>query len=72
MEWIHDARLPRYDDIHTFQVWIYDGVRTVRRVGNESMSLTPGTLVYTDCTHPMQNVICHELDVKAWRMKPNV
>lgn len=72
MDWIHDAKLPRYDDIHEFEVWIYGDARKVRRAGNNSMSLTPGTLIFTDCTHPMQNVLCHEPDVMAWRMTPNV
>lgn len=66
-EWIH-APLPRYGDLHTFEVWDGSAVRMVRRVGNESRSITPGTLVYTDCVHPLQNVLACDADVVAWRM----
>ena len=67
--WECGERLPYLDDSHEFEVWIDNYVRTVRRIGDNSLSLTPGTLVFTDCTHPAQNVLCHEPLIKAWRMK---
>jgi hypothetical protein len=65
-EWLHEGRPPFCDDVNEYQVWVYGDVRRVRRVGNKSV-LTPGTLIYTDCTHPLQNVICDEKNVLAWR-----
>lgn len=64
---------PKYDDVHTFTVRVFNQLRTVRRIGNcEGLSLNPGTLIFTDCTHPMQNVICPESEITAWRMNvPN-
>lgn len=70
-EWECLERMPRYDDIHEYEVWVYGSARAVRRIGNRSAYFAPGTLVFTDCTHPAQNVLCHEPDVLAWRMKPN-
>ncbi len=67
-EWIHGASLRPFDDIHIFEVWIYGNVRRVCRIGNESLSITPGTLVYLDCTHAAQNVICYEPNIQAWRI----
>ena len=69
MDWEHEGKPPRFDDIREYEVWIYDTVRSVRRIGNKSLSLTPGSLVYTDCVHPEQNVICYEPDIQAWRVK---
>ena len=65
---------PKYDDIHTFTVRVFNQLRKVKRVGNNSgLNLNPGTLIFTDCTHPMQNVICTEGEITAWRMDvPNV
>jgi len=72
MAWEIDEKMPRFDDVHYFDVWIDDSVRRVRRIGNRSTSLSPGVLVFTDCTHPMQNVLCYEPLVKAWRMVKDV
>lgn len=47
-------------------VQIYGHQRKVKRVGNDSMSLSPGTLIFTDCTHPMQNVIVDESKIESW------
>lgn len=72
VDWEHDEKMPRFDDMHDFEVWVDGAVRTVRRIGNRSLSgLTPGTLAFTDCRNPMQNVICHEPLVQAWRLKPS-
>jgi hypothetical protein len=68
MDWIHAGRPPITDDIREYQVWLGDQVRRVRRIGNRSMSLTPGTLVFTDCRHPMDQAICHEPRIMAWRL----
>lgn len=68
MDWETEEKLPfTLDETLRFQVWTGEGVRTVRRVG-KSVSMWPGTLVYTDCTHPIQNVLCSESDVKGWRL----
>ena len=70
MDWEHEGKPPRFDDMHDYQVWIYGAVRDVRRVGPRSTTwLDPGTLAYTDCTHPIQNAICYEPDISAWRLK---
>ena len=69
MDWEHEGKPPRFDDAHDYQVWIYGAVRSVRRVSNWSTWLNPGTLIYTDLMHPMANVLCHEPDIFAWRMK---
>lgn len=66
-EWEHSERLPRFDDLREFEVWINGNIRAVRRVGNGSDFFTPGTLIYTDCSSPYQNVICEESQVNAWR-----
>jgi hypothetical protein len=68
LDWEVDERMPRYDDIREFEVWLSDGsVRTVRRVGGKSNYYTPGTLVFLDCTHPMQNALCDEDRIMGWR-----
>ena len=66
MDWQHTAKLPWVDT--EFEVWIHDYVRRVKRIGDWSTYFTPGTLVFTDCTHPEQNVLCHEPFVQAWRL----
>ncbi len=68
-EWEVQERMPKYNDINEFEVWVDGNVRSVRRVGNWSLSITPGTLVFTDCTQPMQNVLCHEPLIQGWRLK---
>ena len=61
--------LPKYDDINTFTVLVLNQLRQVRRVGNNDMiGISAGTLIFTDCTHPMQNVICPESEITGWRM----
>lgn len=67
LDWNVDEKMPRYDDLREFEVWIRGSVRRVRRIGNRSCALEPGTLAYTDCTHPMQNIICDERAVQGWR-----
>jgi len=68
MDWEIDEKMPKFNDIDIFEVWIYGQVRKVKRVGNNSLFLSPGTLAFIDCTHPEQNVICDERDVRGWRM----
>lgn len=68
MDWELEGKPPKFDDIHEYKVWIYGGVRTVRRIGNRSTYFWPGTLVYTDCVHPMQNALCNESDIKGWKL----
>lgn len=69
MEWEVDAKMPRFEDRYHFDVWIGDDVREVRRTGNRENFFSSGLLVYTDCTHPFQNVICNEPDIKGWRLR---
>lgn len=58
---------PKYDDINTYTVRVFNQLRRVRRIGNNDMcSLNPGTLIFTDCTNPLQNVICPEEKITAW------
>ena len=68
MNWELEGKPPQFDDLHEYQVWIEGVVRNVRRIGNRSMSLTPGTLVYTDCNYPIQNCICYEPAIEGWRL----
>lgn len=68
MDWEHEGKPPKFDDINVYQVWVNGYVRLVRRVGNRSMFLSPGTLAFVDCNHPLQNVICDEKQVQAWRL----
>jgi len=69
-EWIMVGKPRTFDDIHDFELWMDDGsVRKAHRVGNQSMSLTPGTMAFTDCTHQLSNVICDESRIRAWRVK---
>lgn len=67
-DWDVDNRMPKYNDINDFEVWVDGYVRRVHRVGNHSTYFTPGTLVFIDCKYPMQNAICHEPMVKGWRV----
>jgi hypothetical protein len=67
-EWIHQP-MPWFDDRHSFQVWLDNGeVRNVRRAGNDGFIFSPGTLYFTDCVHPLQNMLCHEDRIRAWRI----
>lgn len=67
-EWEVDERMPRFDDMRLFEVWLRDGsLRTVRRIGNRSQHFTPGLLVFTDCIHPLQQAICDEDLILGWR-----
>lgn len=66
MDWeVHEA-MPKYDDIHQFLIWNGKDVRRVRRAGNHE-NFWPGQLLYTDCVHPLQNVICDERSVVGWK-----
>lgn len=68
-EWIIGAKPRPFDNIHDFELWMDDGhVRRARRVGNRSLSITPGTMVFTECKHPLSNVICDESRIRAWRI----
>lgn len=68
MDWIHDSKPPRFDGPLFAQVWLDDGsLRLVRRIGNESMSITPGEFVYADNRHPMAQALCDLGRVVAWR-----
>lgn len=67
--WEVDEKMPRYDDVRQFEVMIRGHVRTVERIGNRSQSFSPGILLFTDCSHPAQNVICDEQMITAWRFK---
>jgi hypothetical protein len=69
-EWLIGSKPSQFDDIHDFELWMDDGsIRLARRVGNRSDSLTPGTMAFTDCRHPLQNVICDESRIQAWRVR---
>lgn len=72
-EWIVGSKPRPFDDINEFELWLDDGsVRKAHRVGNQGTILTPGTLAFTDCTHPSSNVICDEARIRAWRVRvPN-
>ena len=64
-EWIIGNRLPFLEDV-VFQVQTTaDDVRECRRIPNRDWS----TLWFTDCTHPTQNAICHESNIKTWKIK---
>lgn len=63
MDWKISTRVP-YLDL-PFRVWLADNsVRAVRYV-RTMMGLT---LHFTDCTHPMQNVICDAEKVWGWML----
>ena len=67
-EWIIGSRPRPYDDIHMFRVWLDCGaVRLARRCGNDG-PMTPGQMIFLDCSHPIQNVICDESRIRAWRI----
>ena len=68
MDWIHDSKPPRFGGALFSQVWLDDGsVRLVRRVGNESMSITPGMFVYADNRCQIAQALCDLDRVIAWR-----
>ena len=62
-----------YDNLgnQKYKIRIYGQDRIVKRVGNDSMSLWPGTLIFQDCTHPMQNVIVDESKIESWEPVTN-
>jgi hypothetical protein len=66
-EWEINEGMPRYDDLRMYEVWVRGEVRRVRRCGNRG-PMTPGTLMFIDCTEPWQNVYCAENDVDGWRL----
>jgi hypothetical protein len=69
-DWIH-APLPRFEDRFSVDAWLDNGeVRRVRRIGNGSPRITPGTVVFEDCTQPWQNMLCDEGRIQAWRPLP--
>jgi hypothetical protein len=68
LEWIHDSKPPRFSGPLFCQVWLDDGsVRLLRRVGDESRSITPGEFVYADNCHPLAQSLCDLGRVVAWR-----
>lgn len=66
-DWEIAEKMPRFDDVSTYEVWIGASVRKVKRSNNQSCTFFPGTLLYVDCRHPIQNVLCDESKVQAWR-----
>jgi hypothetical protein len=68
MEWKTQS-IPHFSNLGstTFEVKIDGHIRKTKRVGHDSMSLNPGLLIFIDCTHPLQNVICPEQMITAWR-----
>lgn len=50
-----------------YEIEIFNTLRKVKRAGNELMSLSPEILIFTDCTHPMQNIIVPESEIKSWK-----
>jgi hypothetical protein len=68
LEWIHDSKPPRFSGPLFCQVWLDDNsVRLLRRVGDESRSITPGEFVYADNCHPLAQSLCDLGRVVAWR-----
>jgi hypothetical protein len=68
MDWIHDSKPPSFGGPLFCQVWLDDGsLRLVRRVGDESRSITPGEFVYADNRHPTAQALCDLRRVLAWR-----
>jgi hypothetical protein len=62
-EWVLGQNVPRINNIE-FQVQLKDdSVRTV----NLRPLLDHWTLWFTDCTHPLQNAICNDSQIVAWR-----
>jgi len=72
MDWNTEEKMPRFDDVHEYDIWINGCTRSVRRVGNRESMFSPGTLIYTDCTHPQQNILCHEDEIEGWRKTERV
>ena len=68
--WETYEKMPKFDDINQFEVMAQGFLRTVKRIGNNSSSwLKPGTIVFIDCTHPQQTMICDTEHITAWRFK---
>lgn len=67
-DWEVVEKLPKYNDKNEFIVEVYGQIRKVKRVGNNSAFYTPGTLIFTDCTHPKQQAICDESKITAWKI----
>jgi hypothetical protein len=63
-DWVH-GRFPIYDGRHPFEVWLDDGQKRSVRVPAGPYS--DGTVRFTDCIHPAQNVICDPRRIVAWR-----
>jgi hypothetical protein len=62
-EWVLGQNVPRIESID-FQVQLKnDSIRTV----NLRPLLDPRTLWFTDCTHQLQNAICGDSQIVAWR-----
>ena len=66
-DWTHEGVPPL--SAHPYDIWDGKQVRHVRYTQPEEwwLSMWPYTLIYTDCTHPMQNILCSERYIKAWR-----
>ena len=67
-EWEVAEKMPRYDNLHDFEICIHGQVRKARLAGDDSQYLWAGTWYFTDCNHPMQNILFDRDDVTAWRM----
>ena len=65
-EWIHSNPAHASLDIHgeRLQVWMRSGAV---REALSHYACAP-YLMFTDCTHPLQNAICHPDGVMAWRL----
>ena len=62
-EWILGNKVPRINSTE-FQVQLRDD--SLRIVALRPL-LDPWTLWFIDCTHPMQNAICDDSQIIAWR-----
>ena len=62
-EWILGNKVPRINGAE-FQVQLRDN--SVRSVKVNPLK-DHWTLWFTDCTHPMQNAICDDFQIIAWR-----
>jgi hypothetical protein len=64
-EWIPGSQVD-FTDHAIFEVLtVGDHIRTCRRMPE----MDGATLWFIDCTHPLQNAICNEQYIKAWRVK---
>lgn len=63
MDWNISNRVPLL--MAPLRVWMDDG--SVRSVRHER-TLMGFTLHFTDCCHPLQNVICPSEQVQAWSL----